>query len=282
MQNRNFKKLTMSKKDFNRLSEFITFKFGIKLPENKKVLLESRLRKRVLELGFESYSQYTNHLFTDDGLQNEIVEMIDRVSTNKTDFFREEQHFYFLKENILPRFYKNTPNKKFKVWSAGCSSGEEAYTIAIVLEEFALENVGFDYEIMGTDISQSVLKKSAVAVYPEKRIDDISLSIKKKYFLRSKDRSKKNVKVIPYLRKKVRFFQLNLMEDNYSVFNEFDLIFCRNVLIYFDKKNQEKVVTKLAEHITSKGYLFIGHSESLVHFDSPFNCIQPTVYQLKK
>ncbi|MEA3504099.1 MAG: CheR family methyltransferase [Bacteroidota bacterium] len=183
MQNRNFKKLTMSKKDFNRLSEFITFKFGIKLPENKKVLLESRLRKRVLELGFESYSQYTNHLFTDDGLQNEIVEMIDRVSTNKTDFFREEQHFYFLKENILPRFYKNTPNKKFKVWSAGCSSGEEAYTIAIVLEEFALENVGFDYEIMGTDISQSVLKKSAVAVYPEKRIDDISLSIKKKYFL---------------------------------------------------------------------------------------------------
>jgi len=275
----NSNRLTLTEDDFLRLSKFITSKFGIKLPKNKKILLETRLRKRLVELGLESFKQYIDYLFIHSNSGIEIVELINRVSTNKTDFFREDEHFRILTEEVLPQLFNANSQQKIRVWSAGCSSGEEVYSLAIVLEEYALENEGFEYEIIGTDISTKVLDIAKLAIYPAKRIENISMSIKKKYFLRSKNKELNNVRLIPAIRKKVKFVKLNFMDEDYSLLGNFDIVFCRNVLIYFDKETQYNVLKKISDGIVKKGYLFLGHSESLAHFDLPFETILSTVYR---
>jgi len=269
----------MTTSDFNRLSDFIYNEFGIKLSLVKKTMLESRLQKRLVALQMTSFKEYCDYLFSQQGLREEVVYMIDPVTTNKTDFFREAAHFDFLQSYILPEFACNFPGKHLKVWSAGCSSGEEPYTLGIVLNEFAEMNRFIDYSILATDISTQILKKAITAVYSEDRIDTIPLPLKKKYFLKSKDNSKRTVRVIPKIRSRVHFQRLNFMDSQYEVQPDFDIIFCRNVIIYFDKPTQESVINKLCKQLKRGGYFFLGHSESITNMQLPLQQIKPTIFR---
>ncbi|MFP4023224.1 MAG: CheR family methyltransferase [Thiohalospira sp.] len=272
----------MTSDDFDRLSKFIFQQSGIKMPPVKKVMLQSRLQKRLRELKITSFKEYADFVFSDIGQKNEIIHMLDVVSTNKTDFYREPVHFDFLKHTILPEFVvSNSFNKSFKVWSAGCSSGEEPYTIAITLNEFKKNNPKFDYSILGTDISTQILQKAVLAVFKEERIINIPLEIKKKYFLRSKDRLAKTVRVTKDLRDKVEYRRLNFMDETYNISDVYDVIFCRNVLIYFNRDTQEEVINKLCYKLKKGGYLFIGHSESILGMNVPLEQIRPTIFRRK-
>jgi chemotaxis protein methyltransferase CheR len=250
------------------------------MPPAKKVMLQSRLQKRLRELNIPNFKDYIEYVFSKEGLNNEIIHMLDVVSTNKTDFFREPIHFDFLFQTVLPEFVEQrNSSKTLKVWSAGCSSGEEPYTLAIVLADFAEKNIGFDFSIIGTDISTQILQKAVDAVYKEDRVSIIPIETKKKYFLRSKDKTNPTVKVIQNLRKKVRYGRLNFMDSSYDIPETFDVIFCRNVLIYFDRETQEKVIQKLCDKLRPDGYFFLGHSESIMNMQVPLKQIKPTIFK---
>jgi chemotaxis protein methyltransferase CheR len=272
-------KLQMPDSVFNRLSQFIYSQYGIKMPPAKKIMLQSRLQKRLRELNMNSYEQYCDFVFSKDGEAMELVHMIDVVTTNKTDFYREPTHFDFLSQTILPEFVAREKNRApLKIWSAGCSSGEEVYTISIVISDFIEKHRGPDYSIFGTDISSSILTKAVNAIYTEERASNIPLETKKKYFLRSKDRDKPTVRLIPEIRKKASFQRLNFMDENYNINDTFDIIFCRNVLIYFDRDTQQKVINRLCGNLRTGGYFFLGHSESITGMKVPLVQLKPTIF----
>jgi len=270
----------MADQDFRRLSRFITEHAGIKLPEVKKVMLQSRLQKRLRHLNFTTFKEYVDFVFSEEGLKNELIHMLDVVSTNKTDFFREPVHFEFMEKTILPEYIRDFPlNRPMKVWSAGCSSGEEVYTIAMTIQEFKRDHPGLDYSVLGTDISTDILRRAVDAIYKEEKTQIVPLELKKKYLLKSKDRTKKLVRMVPELRKKAVFKRLNFMDSYYDIKEVYDVIFCRNVLIYFNREIQEDVIRKLILNLRKGGYFFIGHSESIMGMDVPLQQIRPTIFK---
>ncbi|QHT68149.1 protein-glutamate O-methyltransferase [Rhodocytophaga rosea] len=269
----------MSTAEFNKLSTFIYNEYGIKLPPVKKTMLESRLQKRLHALQFSTFREYCDFAFSNQGKHTEIIPMIDLVTTNKTDFFREPVHFDFLQTYILPELIRASPSRPLKVWSAGCSSGEEPYTLAMVLQEYAETHPPLNYSVMATDISTQVLNKAITAVYSEERIAGIPMTLKRKYFLKSKDAVKRTVRIVPHIRSKVQFARLNFMDDVLDVPADFDLVFCRNVIIYFDKPTQEKVINKLCDKIKPGGYFFLGHSESITGMTLPLQQLKPTIFR---
>ncbi len=270
---------SMTEKEFRRLSDFIHTEVGIKLPLSKKVMVEARLQKRLRLLGLSGYGPYYEFLFSPRGLDEELVHLIDVITTNTTEFFREPRHFEVLSQDVLPAWRTaHGPARPFRLWSAGCSTGEEPYTLAIVLSEYAQRANGFRFSIMATDISTRVLSLARNGVYPEERLDKLPLEIKRRYFLRSKDRSRKLVRLMPELRKTIDFRRLNFMES-FSFPEPLDTIFCRNVMIYFDRVTQEQLLTKFCLQLRSGGFLFIGHSESLTGMDLPLRQHAPTVYR---
>ncbi len=268
----------MTKADFERLSSFIYEQYGIKMPLVKKTLLESRLHKRLNSLNITTFKDYIDLVLNAKQTDYEILSMVNAITTNKTEFFREAKHFEFLTSEVLPELSERR-NKQVKIWSAGCSSGEEVYTLAMVLSEFSENHSNIDYSILGTDISTDVLDKSILAIYPEERIATLPLFLKRKYFLKSKEAIKRTVRVVPELRKKASFQRLNFMDTSYPVNQVFDVIFCRNVLIYFDKPTQEAVIRKLCEKLYKGAWLFLGHSESISSLNLPLEQIKPTVFR---
>lgn len=268
----------LSQDDFRKFSSFIYEQFGIKMPDVKRVMLQGRLLKRIRDLKMTSYTQYREYLFSPEGQRKEIYNFLSVITTNKTDFFREPVHFDFMSSTALPEFQEQG-HRHISVWSSACSSGEEPYTIAMVLNEYVQSNPGMTFEILGSDISQNVLEKAARGVYPEKAVAMIPLDLKRKYLLRSKDRENPTVRVAPLLQKNFSLKYLNLMDRIYDIKDEFDIIFCRNVLIYFDRETQERVVQKLCEKLRTGGYLFIGHSESLSNMNLPLANIKPTIFK---
>ncbi|MEP6583526.1 MAG: CheR family methyltransferase [Ginsengibacter sp.] len=270
----------MTNTEFNKLSGFILHNYGIKLPLAKKTMLEGRLQKRLRVLHLNSFKDYCDYVFSAEGQQMELVHMIDVVTTNKTDFFREAVHFDFLSNNVLPKYCdRDISAKPFKVWSAGCSTGEEPYTLAMVMSEFSQKYPGFDYNIFATDISSRALHAATTAVYSTEKVSSIPFALKKKYLLKSKDEQKKTVRIIPELRSKVNFKSFNFLESNFSFTQSFNVVFCRNVLIYFDRPTQEKVILKLCSKLETGGYLFLGHSESISNMNLPLVQIQPTTFK---
>ncbi len=270
----------MTNLEFNRLSGFILTNYGIKLPIAKKTMLEGRLQKRLRALNLSSFREYCDYVFSTEGQQLELVPMIDLVTTNKTDFFREAVHFDFLSNTVLPKYCNNDLSvKQFKVWSAGCSTGEEPYTLAMVMTEFSEKYPGFDFDILATDISTRTLNIATTAVYTTEKAAPIPFALKKKYLMKSKDEQKKTVRIIPSLRAKVNFKRFNFLEDKFAINQNFHAVFCRNVLIYFDRPTQEKVILKLCSKIETGGYLFLGHSESISNMALPLIQIQPTTFK---
>ncbi|HPD95790.1 MAG: protein-glutamate O-methyltransferase [Bacteroidales bacterium] len=268
----------LSDAEFKKLSSFIYNECGIKLPPIKRVMLQCRLQKRLRHLQLGTFKDYIDYLFNSNGGNTEIIHMLDVVSTNKTDFFRESSHFDYMQETVLPEFAKKNQMGTLKVWSAGCSSGEEPYTLVMVLYEFAEKNSGFNFSIWATDISTRILETAMNGVYKEEKVAVVPLSLKKKYMLKSKDRINPTVKMAPHVRSKVNFARLNLMDEKYSVPETFDVIFCRNVLIYFDRDTQESVINKLCNKLKPGGYLFLGHSESILNMNVPLKQVNPTIY----
>lgn len=273
-------KAQLSEKDFDAFSKFIYGEFGIKMPPVKRIMLQGRLLKRIRQLNMKSYGEYKDYLFSAEGHQEEIFNFLNVVTTNKTDFYREPVHFDFLKNHVLPQFAVRATREPFNIWSAGCSSGEELYTIAITLNEYKREQPSFNYKMLGTDISHNVLNKAAKGVYAINKVDIVPLELKKRYLLKSKDKENQTVKVVPELKNNLNLKYLNLMDTAYSNINEkFDVVFCRNVLIYFDRLTQESVIKKLSAYLKPGGYFFIGHSESLTGMDVPLEHIKPTIFR---
>lgn len=273
-------KTQMTDSDFTRLSTFITKRLGIKMGEVKRVMLQSRLQKRLSVMQYSSFEEYINYVFSSEGQKAELYTMIDLVTTNKTDFFREPVHFDFLTNTAIPQILANQSNRKnFKIWSAGCSSGEEPYTLGIVLSEYKRSNKHPDFEIFASDLSARILKKASMAIYPEERISNIPIDLKKRYFLKSKDPKNRTVKIVPELRSKVKYARLNFMDANYPINNDLDIIFCRNVLIYFNREIQLSVIGKLLSKLKPGGYFFLGHSESITDMHLPLTRIQPTIFR---
>jgi len=272
----------LSNGDFVRMSRLIYDECGIKMPDVKRTMLEARLGKRLRSLGLHSFGEYCDYLFSREGMGQELVIMIDLVTTNKTDFFREPAHFDYMLLKLLPEWARNgnnLPERKLKVWSAGCSTGEEPYTLAMVLNEFALECPGFDYSVLATDISTRVLETAMRAVYEEEKIEPVPQPLKRKYLLRSKERNCGLVRIAPEIRAKVRFRRLNFMDADFGIPDKFDIIFCRNVVIYFDRPTQERLLNKFYAHLTKNGFIFMGHSETLNGLDVPLVMVHPTVYK---
>jgi len=272
----------MTDEHFLRLSQFIQDLCGIKLPYAKKSMLEGRLRKRLRALSFDSFEDYCKYLFSPKGTETEYVHMIDVVTTNKTDFFREPAHFEYLSIKAIPELLSKGlagARRGLNVWSAACSTGEEPYTLAMVLSEFAERCAGFRFSILATDISTHVLQKANSATYDSDRVDPIPMTLRRKYLLRSKNKEKGLVRIAPELRELVRFQRLNLMDEDYGIREPMGIVFCRNVLIYFDRETQERILNRLARQLVSGGFLFVGHSESLLGLDLPLVQSVPTVYR---
>ncbi len=271
--------IKMSAKDFNRLGEYIYKEFGIRMPQEKHVMLQARLQKRVKELQMKDFTTYIDFVLSKEGQNSELIEMVNQVSTNKTDFFRESQHFDFLVQNVLPEYTTTRGLKRMiKIWSSASSTGEEPYTIAMVMQNWIEKNPGFDFSIFGTDISTKVLQNCVDATYKDDRIAPIPLEFKRKYLLKHKNPSVKTVRIVPELRNKCSFARLNLMDPYYNIDEIFDVVFCRNVLIYFDSQTQEKVINKLCTKLRPGGYFFLGHSESIMNINVPLKQIKPTVF----
>lgn len=273
----------LSNAEFEKLSRFIYAQCGIKLTTAKKNMVEARLRKRLKDLEMNSYSEYCDYIFSRDVDDSEITQMVDVITTNKTDFFREPKQFDFLNDTALPELInldKTGINRPLRVWSAGCSSGEEPYTLSIVLNEFANKINNYSFGILATDISTRVLEKAKLAIYDEDRVEPVSEELLKKYFLRSKDKQKKLVRLVPEIRNSINFQWLNLMESDFGFKERFDIIFCRNVIIYFDKPTQDKLIAKLISYIRPGGYLFLGHSESIFNNNLPIAQMMASTYRV--
>jgi len=269
-------KAELSDKDFQAFSDFIYNEYGIKMPPVKRVMLQGRLLKRIRELNMNSYTEYKEYFFSQEGQKKEIFNFLNVITTNKTDFFREPVHFEYLRDEILPN---HQGTGFFKVWSAGCSSGEEPYTISIVLNEHKRVSPNFNFSIYGSDISNKVLTNAAKGVYAESKIALMPVEYKKRYFLKSKDRTNPTVRVKPDLQRNLALKHVNLMDSHYDMNETFDVIFCRNVLIYFDRVTQEKVINKLCNYLRPGGIFFIGHSESLSGMNVPLEHIKPTIFK---
>lgn len=264
----------LSDAQFERLSIFLYQNYGLKMPPSKKLMMEGRLKRRLVSCQIDNFQTYIDYVFSDEGQKNELIHMVDVLTTNKTDFFREDHHFNYLTDEICTSL---NGSKKLSVWSAGCSSGEEPYTIAMTLQE-AKKDTYFDYEIFASDLSYDILKKASAAIYPMD-IADIPIDLKRKYFLKSKNIETPTIRVIPDLRKKVSFKRLNLVKIPYPIEGHFDIVFFRNVMIYFDRPTQSKVLTEICSKIHKGGYLFIGHSESISSLNLPLKQIQPTIFE---
>ena len=268
----------LSARDFARLSEFIYAYSGIKMPSGKKTMLEGRIRRRIRATGHPNLAAYCDYLFNEGGLDEEAVQLIDAVTTNKTDFFRESRHFDYLSQTVLPALAAGG-KRKLRVWSAACSTGAEPYTLAMVLEEFSQRQSALDYAILATDLSTDVLDTARAGIYPAELVEPVPPELRRRYVMESLDRQRQEVRIHPALRAKVGFGRLNFMDDRYVVGQPMDLIFCRNVLIYFDKATQIAVLRRLCDCLTPGGHLFIGHSETIQGADLPVTQVSHTIFQ---
>jgi chemotaxis protein methyltransferase CheR len=277
-----FQRIEMSDQEFSRFSAFIESELGIKMPVAKKTMLEARLQKRLRALSLSSFAEYYDAVFGMGTDGAELICLIDAVTTNKTDFFREPVHFDYLTRAAVPELLRPGEagrTRDLMIWSAGCSTGEEPYTIAMVLSEFRRTNPAFRFTVIGTDISSRVLEAAATAIYETDKIEPIPLPFRKRYLLRSRDPDKGLVRVAPELRSMVQFHRVNLMDDRYGLEGTMDVVFCRNVIIYFDRVTQQKLVIKLIRCLREGGYLFMGHSETLMGMNLPLRTVAPTIYR---
>jgi chemotaxis protein methyltransferase CheR len=270
----------MTDADFKKISTLVYELCGIHLHEGKKELVKARLGKRVRAGRFSSFREYYQYA-VEDPSGEELTHLLDSIATNFTSFFREPQHFDYLQKEFMPGLAAGGSKgcqKKLRFWSAGCSSGEEPYSLLICLYETLPDFPSWDIQILATDLSQKILKTAMTGVYPQERIASVPVPVKKKYFLQGENQWRNHVKVKDFLKQPIRFQRFNLL-DSLTVREPFDCIFCRNVMIYFDKKTQARLVNGFYEYLAKGGVFFIGHSESLAGIPHRFQYVRPAIYK---
>ncbi|WP_373456355.1 protein-glutamate O-methyltransferase CheR [Rhizobium sp. L1K21] len=268
----------LSPRNFNLLARYIYDYSGIKMPESKRTMLEGRLRRRLRPAGFEDLNHYCDFLFKQGGLETEAIHLIDAVTTNKTDFFREPKHFEHMIASALPTL-KSAGYQRLRIWSSACSTGAEPYTLAMVMEDYIAANGKLDYAILATDLSTDVLKIAQRGIYPAEMLRPVSGEQRKRYVMEARNIDRGEVRIHPHLRSRIGFARMNLMDSSYNVGDPMHVIFCRNVLIYFDKPTQERVLTRLCDNLIPGGYLYVGHSETITGFALPVKQVANTVFR---
>jgi chemotaxis protein methyltransferase CheR len=268
---------------FERFSRLVYQECGINLHNGKRELLQARLNKRLRATGITSYRQYYDYI-TSPQNNGEIIHFLDSISTNLTYFFREPKHFEFLEQTALPELVTSKTNDRemrIRIWSAGCSTGEEPYSLAMSVLAHLNDPGKWDFRILATDISTRVLELGLKGVYSKEKVGKVPQALQKTYFQRQRTEEGDFFEVHPVLKRIVTFRRLNLKE-NYPFSGPFDFIFCRNVMIYFDKETQQHLIQKMAGYLAPGGYLMVGHSESLTGLDHPLIYVQPSTYRKKK
>jgi chemotaxis protein methyltransferase CheR len=270
----------ISGRDYSRLCKLVYAEAGIALGTQRKTMLEVRIRRRLKELAIHSYGDYCDYLFSERGLKDELLHLIDVVTTNKTDFFREPRHFDFLTIRALPEFMSsNGTRRAMTIWSAGCSTGEEPYTLAMVMSEYALAHPGFCFRILATDVSTTVLETARLGIYSRQVVQPVPAALKVKYLMRGRDPANNRVRVVPELRRLIEFRRVNFMDADYGLTERVDAIFCRNVIIYFDRPTQQRILGKLTSYLMPGRYVFMGHAETLHELDLPLVQVAPALYR---
>ncbi len=262
---------------FETISRLMHSISGVSLTDRKRDLVKARLAKRLRALGWTSLDEYMRFVQSEEG-KEELGRMVDVLTTNKTSFFRESAHFDFIRDRILHD--REASDRPIRAWSAGCSSGEEAYTLAILLSETRPDAARRGDRILATDISRDVLEVARSGVYPESKMEGVPDSVRRKWFERSRDieRNRTVYTAVPALRELVTVARLNLMAA-WPMKGPFDLILCRNVMIYFERETRTRLVERFAELLAPGGHLFVGHSESLSSLTHSLQYVQPAVYR---
>jgi chemotaxis protein methyltransferase CheR len=268
--------ITITYQEFKQLAAYIKANYGINLKDEKQTLVNGRLQHVLMEKNFANFSEYYDYLISDrTGVA--VATLISKITTNHTFFMRESDHFIYFRDVVLPFLKKIIIGKDLRIWSAGCSTGEEPYTLAMLLDEyFGVEKKTWDSKILATDISETVLDKAVKGIYKKEDIDVLPSTWRLSYWNRLDD---ENVIVADRIRNEVIFRKFNLMNKSFPFKKKFHVIFCRNVMIYFDAQTKRELVNRYYDSLEYGGYLFIGHSESLSREETKFKYIMPAVYR---
>jgi len=268
-----------TEQDFQFIVKLVGDSTGIVLADSKREMIYSRLTRRIRELNITDFKSYCKLLR--DGDQAELINFTNAITTNLTSFFREPHHFEYLADTVLRRFKEQHGQKSLRIWSAGCSSGEEPYTLAMIVREVFPESASWNINILATDLDSNMVAKARAGVYLEERVNGIDKTRLKRWFVKGKGELEGKVKVKKELQEMISFRQLNLLHD-WPFKNKMDIIFCRNVVIYFNKETQRTLFDRYADLLIDEGNLFIGHSESLHSVTDRFALIEKSMYQKKK
>lgn len=267
--------VAITKKEFKKLADYIKTNYGIHLKEEKQALVEGRFHNVLIQNNFNSFSEYYNYIISDK-TGNSIVTLINKITTNHTFFMREAEHFYYFRDKILPHLNKIEKHKDLRIWSAGCSTGEEPYTLAMIIDEFfGKEKMCWDTKVLATDISSKVLDTAIKGIYCNEDIALLPSTWRLSYFKKYDD---ENSVLVDKIKNEIIYRKFNLMDKVFPFKRKFHVIFCRNVMIYFDTKTKAELVHKFYGITEPGGYLFIGHSESLNREETRYKYIMPAVY----
>lgn len=268
--------VTITEKEFRQLAGFIKSNYGIHLKLEKQALVMGRLQNVLAGKGFKTFSEYFEYVVADK-TGEAVITLIDKITTNHTFFMREPDHFYYFKDKVLPVLARSISDKDLRIWCAACSSGEESYTLAMIIDEyFGKEKALWDTKVLATDISEKVLNIAKAGVYGNDRIAPLPFSWKTSYFKRLDN---ENSVLVDKIRNEVIYRKFNLMDVIFPFKKKFHTIFCRNVMIYFDNETKNNLINKMYECMEDGGYLFIGHSESLNREMTKFRYVMPSVYR---
>jgi chemotaxis protein methyltransferase CheR len=268
--------VSITNKEFKQLSEYIKSNYGILLKEEKQSLVIGRLYNVLLQNNFKSFSEYFDYIISDK-TGRAVSTLIDKITTNHTFFMREPDHFNYFKNSILPYLKKTVTDRDLRIWSAGCSTGEEPYTLAMIIDDFfGKEKIYWDTKLLATDISNKVLEKAQKGIYSREELNTLPPHWRLNYF---KKLDNKNFMITDKIRKEVIFRKLNLMDEYFRFKKKFHVIFCRNVMIYFDNQTRHELVNRFYNVTEYGGYLFIGHSESLNREKTKYKYVKPAVYR---
>jgi len=274
------KEFHFSDKEFKFISQLVGERTGIVLSDAKRQMVYGRLSRRLRQLKLTKFSDYCDILTS--GHEDELIEFTNAITTNLTAFFRENHHFEHLKDTVLPALIKkNAATKRLRIWSAGCSSGEEPYSIAMCVREMLPKSSGWDVKILATDLDSNMVQRGKDGVYTTERVEGLTAARMKKWVKRGKGENSDKVRMSDDLREIITFKELNLMEG-WPMKGPFDFMFCRNVVIYFNKETQRQLFDRYADLLTDGAHLYIGHSESLNKVTDRFDLLGKTIYQKVK
>lgn len=270
--------VAITKKEFKQLSSYIKANYGIHLKKEKKSLVTGRLQNVLINKGIKNFTEYYDYIISDK-TGKAVTTLVDKITTNHTFFMREPSHFYYFRDNVMPSLKETVKDKDLRIWCAACATGEESYTLAMIIDEFFGKNKGmWDTKILATDISSKVLDIARKGIYSDSRIRPLPSNWKTNYFKKADD---KNYIITDKIKDEVIYRKFNLMEKIFPFKKKFHVIFCRNVMIYFDNKTKDELIEKLYDITAYGGYLFIGHSEFIDRNRTKYKYVMPSVYRKK-